>query len=54
MKTYFKHWRVYVGLTLLLASEFMLFGSAEGIQKWQSILWGSIPNVLLTVGFIFL
>ena len=46
------HWRLYAGAGLFVLSELLLFGSAEGVQKWQWIEIGSIPNALLTAGFI--
>ena len=47
-------WRWKVGGALLIASALLLFGAAEGPQKWQWIIAGLIPDALLTVGFVFL
>lgn len=51
---FLKHWRFYVGFFLFMVAELLLFGSAEGVQKWQSIAYTTIPNFLLTLGFVFL
>ncbi len=45
---------MWLGAALFLAAEFCLFGAAEGIQKWQWIQFGSLPNVALALGFVFL
>lgn len=42
------------GAVLFLATEFALFGAAEGPGKWQWIEAGTVPNLLLTVGFVVL
>lgn len=47
-----RQWRWKVGICLFIAAELTLFGAAEGPQKWQWILAGSLPNLALTVGFI--
>ena len=47
-------WRLYVGFVLLLASEFALFGAAEGYHKWDWIVVGSAPNLALFAGFVLL
>ena len=41
------------GAVLFLASEFALFGAAEGAQKWLWIEAGTLPNILLSLGFCF-
>lgn len=46
--------RLGAGVTLLILAELLLFGAAEGPQKWQWILWGSVPDVALTIGFVVL
>lgn len=47
------HVRLTCGVVLFLASELMLFGAAEGMQKWTWIEAGTIPNALLAIGFCF-
>lgn len=47
-----KHLRLWSGLLLWLISIFCLAVAAEGINKNEWILIGSIPITLLTVGFI--
>jgi hypothetical protein len=51
---FLKHWRALTGLGLFILAELMLFGAAEGPQKWQWIMAGSVPDFLLAAGFIFL
>ena len=46
-----KHWRLYAAIALFVASELLLFGAAEGAQKWAWIEAGSVPNGLLMLGF---
>jgi len=31
----------------------VLFGAAEGTNKWNWIMWGSAPIIALTLGFVF-
>ena len=45
--------RAWAGAILLTLSSLILFGAAEGPQKWQWIEAGLVPNVLLTLGFVF-
>jgi hypothetical protein len=47
-----EHWRLVAGITLFIATEMLLFGASEGPQKAQWILYGTIPNAALTIGFI--
>ena len=54
MRSFFKHWRFWTGVCLFIVTELVLFGAAEGIQKWQWIAAGTVPNLLLTLGYIFL
>ena len=48
-----RHRRAWAGVILLALSSLILFGAAEGPQKWQWIEAGLVPNLLLTLGFIF-
>jgi len=48
------HIRAWTGVALFIAAELILFGAAEGPQKWDWILAGTVPITLLTLGFIFL
>ena len=50
---YIRRWRLFVGPALFLADEFTLAAAAEGIHKGAWIGYGSILNVLLTLGFMF-
>ncbi len=50
----FKKWRLWVGGALFIGAELTLFGAAEGPQKWQWIITGTVPDFLLAVGFIIL
>ena len=50
----FRKWRVWVGAVLFIAAELTLFGAAEGPQKWQWIMTGTVPDFLLALGFIIL
>ncbi|HKM65250.1 MAG TPA: hypothetical protein VJY39_22450 [Acidisphaera sp.] len=43
----------WAGIALFIAAELILFGAAEGPQKWQWIMAGSVPNALLALGFVF-
>lgn len=43
--------RLICGTIFFLASEFALFGAAEGAQKWLWIEAGTVPNAPLAVGF---
>ena len=46
--------RFWLGLVLLIASAMTLAAAAEGPQKWQWILAGMVPDVLLFLGFVLL
>lgn len=46
-----KPWRLAAGVTLFLLSELVLFGAAEGFNKWSWIKAGTVPNLLLALGF---
>ncbi len=46
--------RLIAGVSLFLLSEFVLAGSSEGYNKWTWIEVGTVPNVLLALGFCFL
>ena len=48
-----RRWRLFAGPVLFLVDELVLFGAAEGINKGTWMLWGSIVNILLTLGFMF-
>jgi hypothetical protein len=50
----FKKWRLWVGGALFIGAELTLFGAAEGPQKWQWIMTGTVPDFLLAVGFVIL
>jgi hypothetical protein len=47
-----KRWRLWTGVGLFIVSELLLCAAAEGLEKWTSIFYASIPNVFLTIGFI--
>ena len=46
-----RRFRIICGCVLFLVSEFALFGAAEGNQKWTWIEFGTLPNIILAVGF---
>jgi hypothetical protein len=46
--------RAWTGVVLMIVAELTLFGAAEGPEKWQWIMVGTVPDALLTLGFIFL
>ena len=52
MRSLRHHWRPWLGCALFIAAELILFGASEGAQKWQWIEAGTVPNVLLTLGFV--
>jgi hypothetical protein len=53
LKNLINNWRLWSALFLLVLTELVLFGAAEGAQKWAWIEVGTIPNVILAFGYIF-
>jgi len=48
----YHHWRFWVGILLWLIAMFSLAAAAEGINKTEWILIGTVPITFLTIGFI--
>jgi hypothetical protein len=48
----FSYQRVWAGISLLLLAELLLWSAIDGPHKVNWILAISVPNLLLTVGFI--